>query len=364
MEILIIALLIFLNGIFAMSEMAVVTSRKSSLKQKVNAGNKKAKAALELADNPNRFLSTIQVGITLIAILSGAFAGEAIVDPLSSYLSQYQMFDKYSEFMALLIVVSLITFFSILFGELVPKRIALKYPERISMLIALPMKILSIIAAPIVLILTFSTDLVLRIFRINISKNENLINREEINLLLNEGLDQGAFAKDEVEMVNKVFKLNDISVKDVMNPLNKIICFDKNTSISHVIDETRKFQHSRYPIYSEKKENIIGFVHIKDIYLQIISDETKYKFGSIYKIFMKLKGDQKIKDLKIIRPIISVNDNTKVDDAMVILKNKAAHIAEVVNKNNETVGFISLEDIFEKVVGEIKDEYDGVVKNS
>lgn len=358
MEILIIALLIFLNAIFAMSEMAVVTSRKSSLKQKMQAGDKKAKAALELANNPNRFLSTIQIGITLIAILSGAFAGDAIVDPLSDYFSQFQMLDKYSEFMALLVVVSSITFFSILFGELVPKRIALKYPERISMLIAIPMKTLSKIVAPIVLILTYSTDMVLKILRMNSKGSENMINREEIKILLAEGLDQGNFALDEVEMVNKVFNLNDIEVKDVMNPLNKMISFDKNTSISQIVDETRKFQHSRYPIYSGSKGNVIGFVHIKDIYLEIISSEGRYRFGKIYKIFLKLKGDQKLKDLKIIRPINSVKDNIKIDDAMVVLKNKAAHIALVKNKDDENVGIISLEDIFEKVVGEIKDEYD------
>lgn len=363
MEILIIAILILLNGIFAMSEMAVVTARKSSLKQKASMGNKKASTALKLAENPSNFLSTIQVGITLIAILSGAFAGEAIVDPLSAYLSNFQIIDKYSEFIALLIVVSTITFFSILFGELVPKRIALKHPEKISMAIAVPMKILSYIVSPIVFILTFSTDLVLKIFKISSDNNENLINREEINLLLSEGLDQGAFARDEVEMVSKVFKLNDISVKEVMNPISKIVCFDKNTSISQVIEETRKFQHSRYPVYSENKSNVIGFVHIKDIYQEIILNESKYRFGKIYEIFLKLKGDQRLKDLKIIRPIITIKEDVKIDDAMVILKNKAAHIAEVVNKNNETIGFISLEDIFEKVVGEIKDEYDGLVKS-
>lgn len=364
MEILIIGILIIFNGIFAMSEMAIVTARKSSLKQKANNGDKKAIAALKLAENPSNFLSTIQVGITLIAILSGAFAGEAIVDPLSNYLSQFQLLDNYSELAALLIVVTSITFFSILFGELVPKRIALKYPEKISMLIAIPMNLLSLIVSPIVLILTFSTNISLKLFKISSDKNENLINREEINLLLNEGLDQGAFAKDEVEMVNKVFKLNDISVKEVMNPINKIVCFDKNTTINQVIEETRKFQHSRYPVYSENKTNVIGFVHIKDIYQEIISSEGKFRFGKIYEIFLKLKGDQKLKDLKIIRPIKTIKEDVKIDDAMVLLKNKAAHIAEVVNKNNETVGFISLEDIFEKVVGEIKDEYDFLNKTT
>lgn len=356
MEILIIAFLILINGVFAMSEMALVTSRKSSLKQKANSGDKKAKTALELAENPSNFLSTIQVGITLVAILSGAFAGEAIIDPLSVYLSQFQLIDKYSEAIALLIVVSLITFFSILFGELVPKRLALRYPEKITVLIAIPIKTLSLIFAPVVFTLTYATDTVLNLLKVNNKEIENLINREEIKIMLAEGLDQGTIAKEEVEMVYSVFKLNDITVKNVMNPLSKIISFDKNTSISKIINETKKAQHSRYPVYEVEKTNIIGFVHIKDIYLKIISEESK--FGRIYQLFLRLKGDQKLKDLGLIRPINKVNQDMKIDDAMVILKNKAAHIALVKDKSDKTVGIISLEDLFENVVGEIKDEFD------
>lgn len=358
MEILIIPLLILLNGIFAMSEMAMMTSRRSSLKQKAKSGNKKAKTALELAENPNNFLSTIQVGITLIAILSGAFAGDSIIQPVSNFLSQYSFLDRYSDLLALIIVVSTITFFSLIFGELVPKRIALRYPEKIAIIIAIPMKTLSKIAAPIVLVLTFTTDSVLMLLKINVNKDKNLINREEIKIMLAEGLDQGSMAKDEVEMVYSVFKLNDISVKKVMNPLSKIICFDKNTSISKIIEETKKAQHSRYPVYEGKKENIIGFVHIKDIYLKIISEDNLHGIGRVYQLFLRLKGDQKIKDLKLIRPISKVNQDMKIDDAMLILKNKAAHIAVVKDVNDKTVGIISLEDLFEKVVGEIKDEYD------
>ncbi len=362
MEIIIIAALILLNGIFAMSEMAVVTSRKSSLKQKVNSGDKKAKAALDLAENPNNFLSTIQVGITLIAILSGVFAGDAIVKPVSNFLSQFSFLDKYSEILALVIVVSTITFFSLIFGELVPKRIALRFPEKIAIFIALPMKTLSALAAPIVLVLTFATDSVLKLLRININKDKNLINREEIKLMLAEGLDQGSIAKEEVEMVFSVFKLNDTSVKSVMNPLGKIVCFDKNTSISKIIEETKRVRHSRYPVYDGEKENIIGFVHIKDIYLKIISEENKFGISRIYQLFLKLKGDQKLKDLKLIRPINKVNQDMKIDDAMLILKNKAAHIAVVKDSDEKTVGIISLEDLFENVVGEIKDEFDELSK--
>jgi len=363
MEILIITILILLNGVFAMSEMAIVTSRKSRLRQLAKSGNKKAKVALEIAEEPNNFLSTIQVGITLIAILSGAFAGETLVNPLSEFISNYSYLDKYSQLISIGIIVSLITFLSLIFGELVPKRIALKYPEKIASLVAIPMKLISIIAAPLVLFLTVSTDFVLRILRLNKTNKEGNISREEIKFMLAEGVYQGSLPEDEVKMINSVFKLNDLSVRNVMNPLSKIIFLDKNTSITRVIEITKMHQHSRYPVYDGEKENVIGFIHIKDIYLKMISDGKKLYFGRIYQLIHRFKGDQKLKDFKIIRPIKKVNQDMKIDDAMVFLKNKAAHIALVKDDNDKTVGIVSLEDIFEKVVGEIKDEYDILNKN-
>jgi len=341
-----------------MSEMAIVTSRKSRLKQEVVLGNKRAKEALKITESPNNFLSTIQVGITLIAILSGAFAGEAITRPLSNTLSDAGILDKYSEIIALGIVVTLITFFSLIFGELVPKRIALKHPETIAMFAAFPMKILSLLTIPVVYFLTLSTDIVLRILKQDPKSSKNSISREEVNLLLSEGIDEGTFEKEDVDMINSVFKLSDITVKKIMIPRSKVIAFDLNDSMTEVMKVTRNYHHSRYPVYDKTKDNIIGFVHVKDIYLKMIAIDKKHLFIDILKVIKISKNEQRLKDLKIIRAISAVDSKMKIDDAMFVLKKMGSHIAVVTEGKDKKIGVIAFEDILEKVFGEIKDEFD------
>jgi putative hemolysin len=358
MELVIITVLILINGLLAMSEMAIVTSRKSRLKQLAANGSKRAKEASNIAENPNNFLSTIQVGITLVSIFSGAFAGENLTRPLSDVLSKIAVLDKYSEIISLGIVVSAITFLSLIFGELVPKRIALKYPETIATFAAIPMRVLSIITMPLVFLLTFSTDIVLKILRLDTKNNDSGVSREEISNMLSEGEYEGTLEKQDVKMVKRVFNLSDITVEKVMLPKSKIIAFDINEPIKEVLKKTREFSHSRYPVYKKSKGNIIGFIHIKDIYMKMVSGEKKYMFRDIFRVFNKTKNEQKLKDLKIVRPIHSINKDTKIDDAMFIIKDKGTHIAMVTDKKGKNLGMIALEDIFKKVFGEIKDEFD------
>lgn len=362
MEIIIIILLIVLNGIFAMAEIAIVSARKSRLKHLANEGSKNAQSALVLANNPNRFLSTVQVGITLIGILAGAFAGETIIDPLSEQLSRTPFLDPYSDVIALGIVVAVITYFSLIIGELVPKRIALHNPENIASLIARPMNLLSALTAPLISVLTASADWVLKILRIKQAADEPPISEEEIKMILAHSAERGAIEKEEAEMVYSVLNLGDIPVKKIMIPRTEIIAFEKNTPISKVIKMTQKYPHSRFPVYENTIDSIIGFIHIKDIYINLISDNKIASVRDIFKNFLKLKGEKTLSQLKIIRKIPHVKETERIDDILVLLRRKRIHIAVADDEHGGTAGLVALEDVIENLVGEIKDEFDEIEK--
>ena len=362
MEIIIIILLIVLNGIFAMAEIAIVSARKSRLKHLANEGSKNAQSALVLANNPNRFLSTVQVGITLIGILAGAFAGETIIDPLSEQLSRTPFLDPYSDVIALGIVVAVITYFSLIIGELVPKRIALHNPENIASLIARPMNLLSALTAPLISVLTASADWVLKILRIKQAADEPPISEEEIKMILAHSAERGAIEKEEAEMVYSVLNLGDIPVKKIMIPRTEIIAFEKNTQISKVIKMTQKYPHSRFPVYENTIDSIIGFIHIKDIYINLISDNKIASVRDIFKNFLKLKGEKTLSQLKIIRKIPHVKETERIDDILVLLRRKRIHIAVADDEHGGTAGLVALEDVIENLVGEIKDEFDEIEK--
>lgn len=343
-----------------MAEIAIVSVRKSRLKHLANEGSKNAQAALELANNPNRFLSTVQVGITLIGILAGAFAGETIIDPLSEQISRTPLLAPYSDAIALGVVVAVITYFSLIIGELVPKRIALHSPERIASLVARPMNALSALIAPLVGVLTMSTDLVLKILRIKQTAEELPVSEEEIKMILAQSVKEGALEKEEVEMVYNVFKLGDIPVRKIMVPRTKIIAVEKNTSITSVIKITQKYQDSRFPVYENNIDHIIGFIHIKDIYKNLISENNITSIRDIYKNFLKISGEKKLSDLKIIRKIPHVKETERIDDVLILLRRKRTHIAVVDDEYGGAAGIVALEDIVENLVGEIKDEFDEI----
>lgn len=211
MEILIILFLILLNGIFAMSEIAMVSSRKSRLETASKRGDKAAKKALELSQNPGKFLSTVQIGITLIGILMGVYSGEKIEDDLVNYLNRFEFLGQYSETVAITVIVLTLTFFSIVLGELVPKRIGLTMPERISKLLSFPMYWISIIAAPFIWLLTFTSDIIIKLFRIK-STSESKVTEEEIKAIIQEGMEGGAIHEIEQDIMERVISLGDRNV--------------------------------------------------------------------------------------------------------------------------------------------------------
>lgn len=332
-EILFIILLVIANGVFAMAEMAIVSARKARLQQLANEGNLKARAALELANSPNRFLSTIQIGITLIGILAGAFGGATIAVELEMRLSSIPLFSPYSEAIALAAVVLGITYLSLVIGELVPKRLALHNTERIACAVANPMRVLSGIALPAVHLLSASTDMVLRMLGIKPSA-EPPVTEDEIKILIEQGIAAGIFEEAERDMVEHVFHLSDQRVSALMTPRTEIVWLDIEDSSEEIRRKIADSGHSRYPLCQGSLDNILGIVQVKDI------------------LGRNLLG--KPADLKAaLRRPLFVPENTHALKVLELFKQSGIHISLVVDEYDSIQGLITLNDILEEVVGDV-----------
>jgi putative hemolysin len=268
-EILIVLLLLVLNGVFAMSELAIVTARKLRLEQRAEDGDSGARAALALAQDPTQFLSTVQVGITLIGVLAGAFGGATIADKLALGLARIPAITPYADAVALAIVVTALTYLSLLIGELVPKRVALSQPERVASLVARPMRVLSRVAAPLVALLTGPTNLLLRVFGIRVS-TEPSITVQEIRALIEQGAEIGAVEGSEHEMVEGVFRLGDRHVADVMTPRTRIEWIDVSEPADVIRAQMIKQGAHRYLVCEGEIDNVVGVAHAEDLLVRCL----------------------------------------------------------------------------------------------
>ena len=269
-ELAVILFLLALNGVFAMSELAIVTARKGRLEQRAEDGDAGARAALSLAQDPTQFLSTVQVGITLIGVLAGAFGGATLAEKLTATFARIPAVADYAEALALGIVVTGITYLSLLIGELVPKRVALSQPERVASLVARPMRLLSRIAAPIVKLLTGPTNLVLRIFGLRVS-SEPSITVEEIRSLVEQGAESGVVEDTEHQMVEGVFRLGDRLVSDLMTPRTQLEWIDLADPPERLREELARQAKSRFLICEENPDNVLGVVFAEDLLGQCLS---------------------------------------------------------------------------------------------
>ncbi len=265
MEILIIIFLILLSGIFPMSEIALVSSRKFKLENSARKGNSGARKALELANNPNRFLSTVQIGITLIGILTGIFSGEKITDDFRTLIETVYFLQPYAQTIAVTIIVISVTFLSIVFGELLPKRLGLMFPETIAMLVAQPMTIISIITKPFIWLLTKTNDLFLRIFGLH-NRKEATVSEEEIKAMVEESAESGEIQEIEQDIVHRVFALGDRKVSELMTHKNDLVCFNINDDLVTIKQRAQIEAHSVYPVYKKTMEDLVGIVSVKDIF--------------------------------------------------------------------------------------------------
>lgn len=336
MDVLLLTGLFILNGLFAMSEIAILSARKIRLQQAVEDGVPGARTALELANEPSHFLSTIQVGITLIGIMSGALGEAALSDKLAAYLGQFPVLAPYSAGLALAAVVVGITYFSLIIGELVPKRLALFKPEPIAMVMAGPMRWLSRLAYPLVKLLSWSTDFVLWVLRAKKSE-EPAVSEKEIKLMIDQGTEAGVFHKGEKEMVSNVMRLDAIKIGAIMTPRMDIYYLD----VANPIEESRRrlieSPHSVIPVCRNGLDNVLGVIEAKDLLRRALSGEE-----------LKLTA--------AIRPANYIPKSLSPVQLLEEFKRSKIALALVVDEYGEVAGLATLKDVMEAIVGDLPSE--------
>jgi putative hemolysin len=331
-EVTIILLLILINGVFAMTEIAVVSSRKSRLKRMAEQGDTRAQAAFDLADSPNRFLATVQVGITMVGVLAGAFGGATIARKVAHELSGISLLAPYASAIGIGVVVLAITYLSLVLGELVPKRLALNNPEGISRVMAGLMNRLARLAYPLVRLLGASTDLILRLIG-HTPASKPLITEEEVKLLLAEGLATGVFQKAESEMVEGVLKLDRLPVREIMTPRPKIIWINQDEPHDGIWHKIVASSHSHFPVHDGNRDNIVGLVSVKAIYANLAAGIVA-----------------KTRDL-MVKPLI-IPESQMAIQLLETFKQSGRHLALVANEFGSIVGLVSLHDVMEAIMGD------------
>jgi putative hemolysin len=332
-EVFIVILLLLANGVFAMSEIAIISARKARLQQLANAGDRKALVALELANAPNHFLSTIQIGITLIGILAGAYGGAAIARELAAGMEDVPFIAPYRHGIALGIVVVSITYVSLIVGELVPKRLALNSPERIAAAVAPAMRALSRLASPAVHLLSLSTDAVLRLLGVRPSE-EPPVTEEEIRLLLEQGAQAGMFEAAEQAMVERVFRLGDRRVSSVMTPRTEIVWLDRDASLEEICRTVTESVHSRFLVAQGTIDNVVGVVHAKDLLARTFEG-------------------QPIDLMALLQQPLYVPESMPALRVLELFKQSGTHLALVVDEYGGVQGLVTPSDILEAIVGDI-----------
>ncbi|MFD2555439.1 hemolysin family protein [Sphingobacterium tabacisoli] len=332
-EIIIILILILLNGILSASEIAIVSSRKARL-QASAANNLGAKRALKLKEQPNQFLSTVQIGITLIGILTGFFSGGSISTYLATLLQEIPVLAPYSQTLSVLLVVIAITYLSLVIGELVPKRIGMAIPEKYASLIAIPMDTLSKIVKPFVWALSISTDFIVKLLNIKVSSNT--VTEEEIKALVDEGVDSGIIENFEHDMVDRILNIGDKKAINMMVHRSDIAYLDLEDSIEDIKDYIVNNEHTEYPVCDGTFDQIKGIIHAKSLLKAVLSGE---------KIILE----------KLVQPIPFVNENSSIYSVLEILKSGKVLQAVVIDEYGSPQGIITVKDIMAGLVGGFDD---------
>jgi putative hemolysin len=336
MEIFIILFLILLNGVFSMSEIALISARKSRLESAAKKGNRKAKAALELANSPNKFLSTVQIGITLIGILTGIFSGDKITTDVENFVSSFTVLKSYADSIAVGIVVITLTFFSLVLGELLPKRIGLNHPEGIAKTLAIPMKYMSKITRPFIWLLTVSTEFLLKVLQIKPSA-DGKVTEEEIKAIIKEGTEVGEVQEIEQDIVERVFHIGDRKVNSLMTHRNAVVYLTYEESVEEIKTKVLEDLHSFYPVCKNNLDEIVGIVSLKDLIKNF---------------------ENEVFDLKsITNEAIYFIEYTLAYKALEHFKTSKIHYALVIDEHGVFQGMITLNDILEALVGDAADFY-------
>lgn len=331
LEILILFLLLVANGVFAMSEIALVSSRKVRLQQMAKEGDTGAKTALDISETPTRFLSTVQIGITLIGIMTGAIGGATLADKLAVVLEQIDWLQPYSGPVSFAIVVLLTTYFTLVIGELIPKRLGMNNPEQVARSVALPMKGLSWITAPVVNLLSASTELGLKILGVS-NSTEPSVTEEEIRIMMKQGAASGIFEEAEEDMVSGIFKLGDRYIDSIMTPRTELEWIDLDETYEEILSKVHDSKHTRFPVATNELDQVHGILSTTDLLSAFIEGEQP--------------------DIKsLVQPPLFVPDSTTALNALDLLKEAGAHAALVIDEFSGVLGMVTLYDVLKAIVG-------------
>lgn len=344
-QLILVLFLVFLNGFFVASEFALVAVRKTRIDELARKGNKAAALVQKSLIDLETYISATQLGITL-ASLSLGWVGEPVIanflEPYFAFLPDDAAFIT-AHTVAVAIAFSIITFLHIVFGELAPKSIALQRSEITSLFIIAPLIFFTRLFKPFIFVLNGAGILVLKSFGFTGPAGHQLVHsEEELKMLLSQSGQEGAIDQEEVEMVYNVFKLGDIPVKQIMVPRTDVVAFNVTRPLKEVVREIEKNLHSRFPVYEHSIDTVIGFVHVKDIYKEILSSD----------------GTKRLSQTDLVRKIISVPETKRADEVLLDMRRKRVHLAVVSDEYGGTSGIVTLEDIIESLVGEIQDEFE------
>ena len=339
MELLLIFILIIINAFFAASEMAMVSLNKTKISILEADGNEKAILITKLLNEPSRFLATIQVGITLTGFLASAFAATSISKYFTEFLKSFNIYA--SESISVIIITIVMSYLTLVLGELFPKRVALNNSEKISMLVVKPVLFFSKITLPFVKLLTLSSNVLLRIFKIDSTDLEEKVSEEEIRMMINVGEEAGVINITEKEMIDGIFQFDDTLAKEIMTPRTNVFAMDIETPLDELVDKVLTEQYSRIPVFEEDIDNIIGVLYMKDLFVKIRHSEIETT------------------DIRqLLRPAYFVPETKNIDTLFKELQNTKNHMAMLIDEYGGFSGVVTIEDLIEEVMGNIFDEYD------
>ena len=341
LEAIVILILILANGFFSGSEIAIISARRSKIEELSKKGMHSADIVNQLKGDPDRFLATVQIGITIIGSLASVIGGVAAIEVLKPLLmsAHVGIISEFAEPISVVIVVAAISYLTLVFGELIPKSLALRYSEELACISARPLDFLSRAASVFVKLLTISSNFVLKIFGAKGLEERAFISEEEIKYFIKEGRQKGIFEETEEALIHGVFEFADTTVRDIMVPKHKFNAIDIDTSPEQVLKFIVESGFSRYPVYRDAKENIIGILYNKDVF-KIMEEKKPLVLN------------------ELIRPPYFVPDTVMISRLLRELQRKRIHMAVVVNEHGEVDGLVTIEDVLEEIVGEIEDEYD------
>ncbi|MGN1310689.1 MAG: hemolysin family protein [Clostridia bacterium] len=338
-RLIVLVILIAINAFFASTEIAFISLNDSKIERQAKDGNKKAKQIRKMLKEPSRFLATIQIGITLAGFLSSAFAADAFASELAPVLDKLLPLGIATWTNISIIIITLIlSYFSLVFGELVPKRVAMRNPEKVAFGSIGVVKFIYTITAPFVKLLTWSTNVVSKIFGVT-GTEEEVVTEEEIRMMVDVGEEKGSIEENEKELINNVFEFNDKVTSEVMIHRKEIYAIDVKSDIGEILSDLKEYKYSRIPVYEDTIDNIVGMLYIKDLLA-----------------YVYLKKEVKIK--KLMREVYFVPENKPINELFKELQKNKHQIAIVLDEYGGTAGLITMEDILEELVGNIFDEYD------